>query len=205
VRKALLVCVLMVALGGCSKPAASPPSPAGSSPAPAPTPTAFAGDLRTLLLPIPPAATRTPSPYGTDGNLTINDEAKLFDDPTQGLTQLRSSGYQRGAEVEWVESDGTWVGVILAQLDTADHTAQYAGTQQQGFANNTLFGPAVAISGVPQGFIYQRTSISSNNRWFSEAVFAKNTISVELFVTGPQHLGPEKLTALAKAEYALLP
>jgi len=118
---------------------------------------------------------------------------------------LTAVGYQRGAEVQWLEADGTWIGVILAQLDTADHATQYAQSQQQGFATNSVFAPAVEISGVPGGALYARTTISSNNRWFTEAVFSRHGISVELFVTGPKKLGPEKTIALAQAEYALLP
>ena len=118
---------------------------------------------------------------------------------------MAAAGYQRGAEVEWIEADGTWIGVILAQLDTVDHATQYAQAQQSGFASQGIFGPALEIPGVPGGFVYQRTTISSNNRWFTEAVFSRHGISVELFVTGPKKLGPEKTIALAQAEYALLP
>jgi hypothetical protein len=74
-----------------------------------------------------------------------------------------------------VETDGTWVGVILSQLDTVENAALYARGQQNSVTNTgNPFKPAVDIPGVPQGFVYQRSTISVNKRWFSEAFFARN-------------------------------
>jgi hypothetical protein len=129
-----------------------------------------------LLLAIPPpTATKTADKDVPDGTLTVQQAAKVFDDPAAGVARLTAAGYQRGAEVQWLEADGS------------------------------AFAPAVEISGVPGGAVYARTTISSNNRWFTEAVFTRHDISVELFVTGPKKLGPEKTIALAQAQYALLP
>jgi hypothetical protein len=209
VRRILVAVGLLAAVAGCSSPSPSSPAASGpaatTTPAALPTPTRFAGDLRTLLLAIPPTATKTAEKDHPDGTVTIEQAAKIYADPATGLRQLAAAGYQRGAEVEWIEADGTWIGVILAQLDTVDHATQYAQAQQSGFASQGIFGPALEIPGVAGGFVYQRTTISSNNRWFTEAVFSRHGISVELFVTGPKKLGPEKTIALAQAEYALLP
>jgi len=209
-RKVVAAVTVLALVSGCSSSTSTAPvSTAGATkPAPTtPTSSRFAGDLRTLLVPIPPNASRTfPPGAPPDGQFTPELAAAVYNDPSFGPEQLRRAGDQRGAEVQLLEADGTWVGVILSQLDTADNAARYALGQQNGVTSSgNPFKSPVEIPGVPQGFVYQRSTISVNKRWFSEAFFAKNDISVELFVTGPKQLGPEKLISLAQAEYALLP
>src|SRR5215470_17884849 len=112
IRLAVVLLAGLVALGGCGQPApdaagpgpAGPPAPAGPmGPAPVAGPiTGFTGDLRTLLLPRPATATNAADPK-SDGTITIEQAAASFGDPTQGMTQLRALGYERGAIEEWRE------------------------------------------------------------------------------------------------------
>jgi hypothetical protein len=160
-RKVVLVAAvaLLLLVSGCSNSASqgSAPTAEATTRGPAattPTPTRFDGDLRTLLLSIPPNATKTTSPDSPpDGQFTLEQAAKAYNDPSFGPEQLRRTGYQRGAEVQWVETDGTWVGVILSQLDTVENAALYARGQQNcrrsryspspGSGNSSGRGPQV--------------------------------------------------------------
>jgi hypothetical protein len=216
---AIVVVLLCVAAGGVflalrlasSSSVASGPS---GTPGPATTgvlattsaPRSFEGDPRTLLLPIPPSATKTISP-GASGDETMGLEQALvgFDNKAEGRKYLERMGYRHGAERSWLEPDRTWVGVILCQYGSESDASVVATGTQRGFEANNLFRPGVKIDGVPQGLVYQRDSISANGRWMSEAVFSKNDITIELFVTGPRKQGPEHTIALAQAQYALLP
>lgn len=171
-----------------------------------PTPQAFSGDLRTLLLDRPASATETLAP-GADpaGTLSIDEIAANGTDVAAARSALLAAGFKQGAEVSWVEADGTWVGVFLYQFGSPAKATEYSQSLQAGFESNPLFGAPVDIAGTIGGQVFQRTSISDNKRWFSDAVFARNDITVELFVTGPVKHLPAKPADLAEAQYALLP
>src|SRR5262245_18527711 len=91
VVRILAVVAMLALVAGCSIPASPGPAPGPDPTTPPPTtPVAFVGDLRTLLLPLPPNATRTPSPDSTDGQMTLDQAAKVYSDPTVGAQQLRT-------------------------------------------------------------------------------------------------------------------
>jgi hypothetical protein len=172
-----------------------------------PSKTAFTGDLRTLLLTAPAAATPTRGPGMTaDGALnTVDDAAATYGNPDAAVQVLRSFGFQRGAIRQWVESDGEWVGISLYQFRLATNATDFAGVRTSEYSGMGIFKPAVPIAGVPGGVVYQRSEISVNNRWLTEIVLVKGTIVAEIFVTGPLQLGPERPSAIAKAQYDRLP
>lgn len=166
----------------------------------------YEGDLRTLLLPMPPAATKTSAPgASSNGTIDIDQAAATYDDPAAGRTQLMTGGFRRGAFVQWLEDDQSLVNVTAYQFYDPSDTRRWAEGLQRKFRSDALFAPGVQIAGVPEGVVFQRTTIA-NGRWFSEAVFAKNDITVELFVSGPVKASTDKQAVeYAKAQYALLP
>jgi hypothetical protein len=221
-RRVFLVLVAAVGtgltgfLGGCSgssgQPAASTSAQATPTAATTPTPQAFQGDLRSLLLSLPPSATKTLAPGANPAGTISIDEMVANANATDAAaaaaaarTALQAAGFKQGAETGWIEADQAWVGAILYQFGSQDKATGYSQNLQSGFQSDQVFGAPVDIPGIPGGRVFVRTSISSNGRWFSEAVFAKKDITVELFVTGPAQHGPAKTTALAQAQYALLP
>jgi hypothetical protein len=198
--------------GAPSAPVTAGPSSTGSTPAMTPTPTRsagpFQGDLRTLLLSVPASATKTTGPgslNSDDGSISIGMAAATGTDSGALLKWLEYLGYQQGAIREWLESDGTWVGVILNQLGSSNDARIWTTDVQKTFRSNSEFPTSLPIDGVPAGLVFPRSSISMNDRWFTEAVFSKGDIGVEVFVTGPIHSGPERTVAIAQAQYAHLP
>jgi hypothetical protein len=165
----------------------------------------YEGDLRTLLLPVPPSATKTSAPgASSNGTIDIDQAAATYADPAAGRTLLMTGGFRRGATIEWLEDDVTWVGVIAYQFYDPSDQRRWAEGLQRKFRSDSVFGPGVEIAGVPEGVVFQRTTIA-NGRWLSEAVFGKNDITVEVFISGALKRGPEKAVEYAKAQYALLP
>jgi hypothetical protein len=204
------LCAAVAAGASCSaEPAATSPTTqpsttaAALTPTPASTSTVFEGDLRSLLLRRPSGARATEGPSSpSDGLIDIDNAAVAMKvEPAR----IRDAGFVRGAMAEWIESDRTWVGIFLYQFNGPGSARVWARSLRGSFESNDVFRAGVPIPGVPDGMVYARKRISSNGRWLAEAVYSKNTISVELFVTGPMRHDPQKTIDLAIAQYARLP
>jgi hypothetical protein len=98
--------------------AVTPPAAPVPTPSASPTPTYFAGDLRTLLLPAPSTAHPFKSPISSDGQLSIDTLAKLYQSPAGAKQYLASMGYLRGAVRQWHDADDTQVEINLMQFDS---------------------------------------------------------------------------------------
>jgi hypothetical protein len=200
----------LVALAGCATPPSDPARPPPVQ-APGPVPgnpagpvVGFTGDLRTLLLPRPSNATNA-ADAKSDGTITIEQAAASFESPTQGLTQLRALGFQRGAIGEWRESDGTQVSDIVFLFGDHPSAATFTYTAQNSYALNQLFDAPIGIPGIPLGNVYQLSAAGPDKHFLTEVFFTKNSMTVELSIIGPAKLPSARAVSLAQAQYALLP
>ena len=200
----------LVTLAGCVAPPATGDQGAQQAPAQAPGPVpagpivGFTGDLRTLLLPRPSNATNAADPK-SDGTITIEQAAASFDNPNQGLTQLRALGFARGAIEQWRETDGTEVSDIVFLFGDHPSATTFTYAAQNSYALNQLFDAPIAIPGIPLGDVYQLSVAGPDKKFLTEVFFTKNSMTVELSIIGPSKMPSARAVSLAQAQYALLP
>jgi hypothetical protein len=203
----------LITLTGCVPPQTSGDPGAQPQPAQAPGPgpaapagpiVGFTGDLRALLLPRPSNATNAADPK-SDGTITIDQAAASFDNPTQGLTQLKALGFQRGAIGEWREPDGTHVSDIVFLFGDHPSAATFTYAAQNSYALNRLFDAPIQIPRVPLGSVYQLSAAGPSKQFLTEVFFTKNNMTVELSIIGTAKLPSARAVSLAQAQFALLP
>jgi hypothetical protein len=185
---------------GAAQPAAPPPAPAQ----PAGPVTGFTGDLRTLLLPRPSAATNAADPK-SDGTITIEQAAASFGDANQGLTQLKALGFERGAFEQWREPDGTQVSIIVFQFGDHPSATTFTYGAQNSYALNRAFDAPIGIPGIPLGNAYQLSAAGPDKQWLTEVFFTRNNITAELSIIGPTKLPSARAVSLAQSQYGRLP
>src|SRR5262245_62080700 len=217
-RKALPAALIasLLGLGGCvAPPTYGPAQPAAPAPAPAPAArqaapgpagpiTGFTGDLRTLLLPRPSGATNAADPK-SDGTITIERAAASFSDAKQGLTQLLTLGFQRGAFEQWREPDGTQVSIIVFQFGDHPSATTFTYGAQRSYGLDRAFDVPIGIPGVPLGNAYQLSAPGQDRQWLTEVFFTRNNMTAELSISGPTKLPAARAVSMAQAQYGLLP
>jgi hypothetical protein len=193
---------------GSTVAAAAAPTGRTATPAPSPTPTAFSGDLRTLLLPVPPGATKLPNTNigNADGTVSIDQAAGTFiNTDHNAATYLKSMGYAQGATVGWkVASTSTSVHVELFQFYST-LTERWLQGIVDGFDTSDRIDARGDLPGVPGGRYYAFVHTSNDGSYAIECYFTKYDIAADIWVFTPGKPDPADLLALAQKQYALLP
>jgi hypothetical protein len=203
--------VALAALGGCQAVSTPPPGPsAGSSspiPSPPPTPSAvaFAGDPRTLLIPLPPGATPEPRRGSEDGRLTVVQAAALHNPQmvSEVVDYLTGFDFVEGAYSSWHDPAGNVVVLQLLEFGTVDQGELWTTKEKGLFGLSNLALRSDALATVPGG---RWIELKVDNGYaFLTAVFGKGTIGAVLTVVSPGTANLDLLNQLAAAQYANLP
>jgi hypothetical protein len=102
-------------------------------------------DLRSFLVSAPQGSTPAVLSGGRDGQLSVDQLARLTDNPTAWSQMLRQAGVRQVAAVGWAGPDGTDVAVVLVRSD-ADSAAMYL---KEIDVFRERLDPSITVSDVP--------------------------------------------------------
>ena len=210
----LLVVVRVAALAIANAPKRGggtglPPTASGlPSPSQKPSPAAaFAGDLRTLLVPRPSGSTKDSNDGNgnPDGTVTLEQAAQTYSDPDFGKTHMQEFGFKQGATESWHESGKYSVQVVLFQFDKSDDTSEFISKLEDGGDSDGFWDARGDLDGIPNGRYYVSAQPNKNGNYNFEIWFSKGGIAARMNAFGPNKTDVDKLKTLATQQYSLLP
>ncbi|OIV38571.1 hypothetical protein BIV57_04765 [Mangrovactinospora gilvigrisea] len=158
------------------------------------------GDLRTLLLPLPPGATKADD--GVDGFLTPAQFASHFRRPGAVMTGLAQDEYRRGATVTW-RDDAHVVEIELVQyrdLDAAEAHDE-AKSFQAGERNSALVTDgSVPLPGTATGAVF---FVGADHRQ-ANVLARRGDIVMDMWIASGETLSESYVLALGEKQWRRL-
>jgi hypothetical protein len=176
-----------------------------------PTPTATGipkGDgtaLKAHLVPYPSGAKTLKVDGSNNGVFTLTEFVKvLFGGDNDEKSLLKDRGFETAAEKRWI-SKGVEVHAQLIQFADNDGALSYLDGQHEAFTSDNTFPTRYSLSGVPNGYGYEKAGLDSDGYRHSVLMGQHGNIVVVLFFYQPSHLDRAPELALVKQQIAALP
>jgi hypothetical protein len=190
----LLAAGAVLTLAACSAPA----SPAGVA-ASGGTLT-HPGDLRNYLLATPASATEENPGIGTDGSVTLDQDAAADGTPSKRSDTLKRYHFKAEAVRAWKGGDGSDIEIVLIQFDTPADAFAYESVEANYAEGFTQW----KVPQVPTGLIYVDPGSSTATTAAVEGVVSEGDTAVLVFSDEPLPGAPTIVTPLLTSQFTKL-
>ena len=155
----------------------------------------FQGDLRTLLLPVPPGANAYRG-FSPDGTLTAQQFASTNSHPDVEATWLLELGFVRGAVVEWGDTVSHPLMINLLQFSS--------DSQAITFSDNVA-ADAKPASGFANAFYWTRGLTDGGFATVVHVSKSDLALAIYSYPSRAQPLDTDAILAIARQQYEQLP